>query len=63
MGYLRIIQGGYLKIGGTGKNSNMRRHTKFLGGLIKIEGARLSGGLLQRGVDSYPATLSIINCQ
>ena len=28
----------------------MRRHTKFLGGFEKIEGARLSGGLLQRGV-------------
>ena len=28
----------------------MRGHTKFLGGFEKIEGARLSGGLLQRGV-------------
>ena len=28
----------------------MRGHTKFLGGVEKIEGARLSGGLLQRGV-------------
>ena len=36
--------------GGTGKNLNMRGHTKFLGGLKKLEGARLSGGLLQRGV-------------
>ena len=44
--------GGHLKIRGTGKNSNMRGHTKFLGGLEKIEGARLSGGLLQRGVFS-----------
>ena len=30
----------------------MREHTKFLGGFEKIEGARLSGGLLQRGVIS-----------
>ena len=28
----------------------MRGHTNFLGGVEKIEGARLSGGLLQRGV-------------
>ena len=35
--------------GGTGKNSNMREHTKFLEGFKKIERARLSGGLLQRG--------------
>ena len=28
----------------------MRGHTKFLGGFENIEGARLSGGLLQRGV-------------
>ena len=28
----------------------MREHTKFLGGFEKIEGARLSGGLLQSGV-------------
>ena len=28
----------------------MRGHTKFLGGFGKIEGARLSGGRLQRGV-------------
>ena len=41
--------GGHLKIRGTGKNSNMRGHTKFLRSL-KIEGARLSGDLLQRGV-------------
>ena len=32
------------------KNSNMRGHPKFLGRFEKIEGARLSGGLLQRGV-------------
>ena len=39
---LRIIQGDILKLGGIGKNSNMRGHTKFLGGL-KNRGARLSG--------------------
>ena len=44
--------GGHLKIWGSGKNSNMRGHTKFLGGFEKIEGARLSGGLLQRGVSN-----------
>ena len=49
-GQLRIIQGGYLKIRGTEKNSNMRGHTKFLGEFEKNRGARLSGGLLQRGV-------------
>ena len=32
---LRIIQEGHLKIRGTRKNSNMRGHTKFLGGLKK----------------------------
>ena len=49
-GQLRIIQGGHLKIRGTGKNSDMRGHTKFLWGFEKIKWARLSGGLLQRGV-------------
>ena len=32
----------------------MRGHTKFLGGFEKIEGARLSRGLLQRGVLFVP---------
>ena len=53
-GQLRIIQGRHLKIGGAGNNSNMRGHTEFLGGFEKIEGARLSGGLLQRGVSNRP---------
>ena len=35
---------------GTGKNSNMRGDTKFLGGFEKIDGVRLSVGLSQRGV-------------
>ena len=34
-GQLRIIQGGHLKIRGTGENSNMRGHTKCFGGLKK----------------------------
>ena len=38
----------------------MRGHTKFLGGLQKIEGARLSGGLLQRGVCKPEGLFSII---
>ena len=50
MGATKNNTGGHLKIRGTGKNSNMRGHTKFLGGNEKIERARLSGGLLQRGV-------------
>ena len=50
LGQLRIIQGRHLKIRGTGKNSNMRGHTKISCEFEKIEGARLSGGLLQRGV-------------
>ena len=32
----------------------MRGHTKFLGGFEKIEGARLSGGLLLRVVIKSP---------
>ena len=35
--------------GETGKNSNIRGHTEFFG-VWKMKGARLSGGLLQRGV-------------
>ena len=50
-GQLGVIQGGHLKIRGIWKNSYMRGHSKFLGGLRKaLRGARLSGGLLQRGV-------------
>ena len=49
-GKLRIIQGGHLKIRGTGKNSNMGEHSKFLGGFEKSRGAGLSRGLSQRGV-------------
>ena len=53
-GQLRILQGGYLKIRGDWENSNMRGQTKFLGSL-KNKGARLSGGLLKRGVRYKPA--------
>ena len=52
MGATKNNTGGHLKIRGTGKNSNMRGHTKFRGGFEKIEGARLSGGLLQRDVNT-----------
>ena len=34
-GQLKIMQGGHLKIRGTGKNLNMRGHTNFLGGVEK----------------------------
>ena len=37
----------------------MRGHTEFLGGLKKVEGARLSGGLLQRGVVTSPAYVTL----
>ena len=37
------MQGAHLKIRGTGKNSNMRRHRKFLGGLKKQRGKAFRG--------------------
>ena len=48
-GQLRIIQGGIWKLGGTGKNSSMRGHTKFLGGLKNREGKAFRGPV-HRGV-------------
>ena len=42
-GPLRIIQGDIWKLGGTGKNSNMRGHTKFLGGLKNRGGKAFRG--------------------
>ena len=45
-GQLRI-QGGYLKIRGTGKNSNMRGHTKFLGGLKNRGGKAFRGAVTE----------------
>ena len=47
MGATKNNTGGHLKIKGTGKNSGIQN---FFGRLKKIEGERLSGGLLQRGV-------------
>ena len=41
--------GGHLKLTGTEKNSNMRG-IQISWGVCKIEGAKLSGGLLQKGV-------------
>ena len=49
-GQLRITQGGHLKIRGDLEKFKYEGHIQFLGGFEKIEGARLSGGLLQRGV-------------
>ena len=49
-GQLRIIQGGHLKIRGTGKNSNMRGHTKFSWGVGKNKGGKAFRDLLQSGV-------------
>ena len=54
-GKLRIIQGGHLKIRGDWEKFKYEGHTKFLGGLKNR--ARLSGGLLQRGVLKYKHTI------
>ena len=43
-GQLRIIQGGPLKIRETGKNSNMKGHTKFLEGFEKNRGDKAFRG-------------------
>ena len=59
---LRIIQGGHLKIGGTGKNSNMRGHTKFLGGL-KNRGGKAFRGPVTEGciyITRHKACLSSV---
>ena len=48
-GQLRIIQWGYLKIRGSGENSDMRGHTKFLGGLKNQRGEGFQG-VCYRGV-------------
>ena len=42
MGATKNNTGGHLKIRGTGKNSSMRDHTKFLEGFEENRGARLS---------------------
>ena len=49
-GQLRIIQGGHLKIRGDWEKFKYEGAYKISWGFEKIEGARLSGGLLQRGV-------------
>ena len=49
-GQLRIILGRHLKIRGDWEKFKYEREYKISWGLIKIEGARLSGGLLQSGV-------------
>ena len=46
-GQLRIIQGEHSKIRGTGKNSNMRGHTKFLGGLKNRGGKAFRGAVTE----------------
>ena len=43
MGATKNNTGGHLKIKGTGKNSNMRGHTKFLGGLKNRGGKAFRG--------------------
>ena len=49
-GQLRIIQGGHLKVRGDWEKFKYEGAYKFSWGFEKIEGARLSWGLLQRGV-------------
>ena len=50
MGATKNNTGGHLKIRGTGKNSNMRGHTKFLGRFEKVEGGKAFRGACYRGV-------------
>ena len=49
VGQLRIIQGEHLKIRGDLEKFEYEGAYKISWGFEKIEGARLSGGLLQRG--------------
>ena len=49
VGALRIIQGGHLKIRGTGINPNMRGHTKFLGEFDKNRGGKDFRGPVTEG--------------
>ena len=48
-GQLRIIQGEHLKIRGDWENSNMRGHTKFLGGFEKNRGGKAFRGPVTKG--------------
>ena len=50
-GQLRIIQGGHLKIRGDWEKFKYEGAYKISWGGEKIEGARLSGGMLQSGVN------------
>ena len=52
-GQLKIIQGGHLKIRGDWEKFKYEGAYKFSWGFEKIEGARLSGGLLQRSVPLF----------
>ena len=51
VGATKNNKGGHLKIRGTWKNSNMRGHTKFLGGFEKQRGRGFQGACY-RGVSS-----------
>ena len=59
-GQLRVIQGGHLKIRRDWEKFKYEGAHKISWGFEKIEGARLSRGLLQRGVYhdmlSYPSS-------
>ena len=50
MGATKNNTGGHLKIRGDWEKFKYEGANKILWGFEKIEGARLSGGLLQRGV-------------
>ena len=52
--------GGHLKIRGTGKNSNMRGHTKFLGGL-KNRGGKAFRGPVTEGCTCCKKILIVEN--
>ena len=47
MGATKNNTGGHLKIRGTGKNSNKRGHTKFLGGLKNRGGKAFRGPVIE----------------
>ena len=50
MGAIKNSTGGHLKIRGNWEKLKCEEAYKVSWGVEKIEGARLSGGLLQRGV-------------
>ena len=55
MGATKNNTGGHLKIRGTGKNSNMRGHTKFLGD-FKKRGGKAFRGPVTEGCLAYSRT-------